>query len=287
MKMISFRYKQHFPVRTAILAALFCVLSVAISMASAHAAKLSTSQVRSLFEQANTLFHQADDLAAKNPEKARYLYQQAAMRYERIVKKGGIKNGELYYDIGNAWFRTKDIGRAILNYRRAMAYIPNDPNLLQNLSYAREQRHDKISEGQEAKVFKTLFFWHYDFSTQFQILLFSIFFIAVWGIAGIRRFFRRPFLGWGLVVTVVLSVLMGGSLAVNAVTLRTQRPGVIIDASVTARKGNSDAYARSFTGPLHAGTEFTLIERRDDWDNIRLADGRTCWVPADSVEMVR
>lgn len=287
MKTTSNISRRHGTLRTAIFAAVFCLSFVFLFMAPAHAAKLSASQVRALFHQANTLFHRADDLAKKNPEKARSLYLQAAMHYERIVKKGGIRNGRLYYDIGNAWFRTKDIGRAILNYRRAMQYIPNDPNLRQNLAYAREKRLDKISEPEDTAVLKTLFFWHYDFSAPFQILLFSIFFIAIWILAGIRRFIRRPFLGWSLVVAVFLAAMMGGSLAIKAAALRTQRPGVIIDASVIARKGNSDAYAPSFTQPLHAGTEFNLQKRRDGWDDIRLADGRTCWVPADSVGMVR
>ena len=287
MKMTPKRSDPFGRMRTALFTLVFCLLSLIASPAAAHAAKLSAAQINSLFRQANDLFHQADNLATKNPEKAMSLYQQAAMRYERIVKKGGIENGKLYYDIGNAWFRTKDIGRAILNYRRAMQYIPDDPNLRQNLAYARQQRRDKIPEPPDRKVFKTLFFWHYDFSTPFQIGMFSLFFTAIFLFAGIRRFVRKPFFGWGLVAAIVLAAMTGGSLVATAVTLRTQKPGVIIDASVTARKGNSDAYAQSFTEPLHAGTEFILQKKRDGWDDIRLADGRTCWVPADSAEMVR
>lgn len=287
MRMTSKVFETLCPVRTTICTAILCLIFITISAKSAQAAGLSDVQIKSLFHQAGALFHRADNLAAKDPKDARFLYQQAAMRYERITKMGGIRNGELYYDIGNAWFRANDIGRAILNYRRAMQYIPNDPNLRQNLAYAREKRLDRISEPQETKIFKTLFFWHYDFSTPFQILLLSIFFVAIWLLAGIRRFIRRPTLGWGLAAVIVLAAMMGGSLAVNAVTLRTQRPGVIIDPSVTARKGNGDAYASSFTGPIHAGTEFTLQEQKSGWDYIRLPDGRYCWVPIDSVEMVR
>jgi SH3-like domain-containing protein len=94
-------------------------------------------------------------------------------------------------------------------------------------------------------------------------------------------------LRWGLVFAVGLAVLLGGSLIAEAVTRVRITPGVIIDTVVTARKGNSEAYAQSFTEPLHAGTEFELIEKRDAWYYVRLADGRTCWIPAKSAELVR
>lgn len=264
--------------------AAFATLFIAVST---DAAELSKAQISELFAQANELFHQADQASATQPEKAEALYKQAALRYETIIVQGGIKNGKLYYDIGNAYFRTKDIGRAILNYRRALAYMPDDPNLLHNLTYARNKRLDQIEEPQETKVFKTLFFWHYDLSTPVKIILFSICFPAVWLLAGLRRFFAKPFFRWALWFAVVMAMVMGGSLTVEAISLHRVIPGVIIDASVVARKGNSENYAQSFTEPLHAGTEFNLIEKRDGWYNVALMDGRTCWIPVKCLELVR
>ena len=267
-------------------ALIFALLVVGLSVPG-MTATLSREQCAQFFEEANNLYHRADQITAQHPEEAESLYRQAAMRYESIVAKGDIHNGKLYYNIGNAYFRLKDIGRAILNYRRAIQYIPNDANLRQNLAYARKQRKDNIDEPQDTRVFKTLFFWHYDLSSQTRIFLFSIFFVAVWLIAILRRFFRQSMLRWGLVFAVGLAVLLGGSLIAEAVTRVRITPGVIIDTVVTARKGNSEAYAQSFTEPLHAGTEFELIEKRDAWYYVRLADGRTCWIPAKSAELVR
>lgn len=274
-------------IRVHVLTALLLIVASGVFLLPARGEELSKARIADLFHEANDLYHQADQVAATNPEKAKSLYQQAAMRYESLVTKGGIHNGRLYYNIGNAYFRTNDLGRAILNYRRALQYIPNDPNLRQNLSYARKQRLDKIVEPQDTRVFKTLFFWHYDLSTPSRILLFTFFFAAVWIFAIVRRFARRAFLGWALVIALALTVIMGGSLAAEAITLSRVTPGVIIDPSVVARKGNSDAYAPSFTEPLHAATEFELIEKRDGWYEIRLADDRTCWLPEKSVELVR
>jgi hypothetical protein len=276
-----------FAVRPPVLIAVLWILTAAVFPLTAHSAELSKAQITEYFQKANELYNQADQAAATDPEKAKALYRQAAMRYESLAAKGDIHNGKLYYNIGNAYFRTKDIGRAILNYRRALQYIPNDPNLRQNLSYARNQRLDKIDEPQDTRIFRTLFFWHYDLSTPTRIVLFSIFFVAVWIFAMIRRFARKAFLNWALAITLPLTVVMGGSLAAEAITLSRVTPGVIIESSVIARKGNGAAYAPSFTEPLHAGTEFVLIEKREGWYCIRLADGRTCWEPEKSVGLVR
>jgi hypothetical protein len=57
----------------------------------------------------------------------------------------------------------------------------------------------------------------------------------------------------------------------------------LLRISVIPQFSYSSAYAPSFTEPLHAGTEFVMIEKREGWYYIRLADDRTCWVPEKSV----
>ena len=251
-----------------------------------NAEELDETAISDLYSQAKELFRQANSKSVTADE-AMSLYKKSAMRYERLIKEGGIRNGMIYYNLGNIYFRMNDIGRAILNYRRAEQYIPNDSNLKQNLKYAREKRIDKIDEKQETKVLKTLFFWHYDLSVKTRIMLFTIFFAVVWISAGFRIFFKRPFLFWCITASAVISILFSGSLIAEEYILKKIRPGVIISSETTARKGNSETYEPSFKDPIHAGTEFTLIEDRGDWYQVELSDSRTCWVASDDVELVR
>jgi tetratricopeptide (TPR) repeat protein len=252
-----------------------------------RAESLDEAQVADLYTQAKDFFRQANELAAASPEQAEDLYRKAAMRYERILREGGIQNGKLYYNLGNVYFRLKDLGRAILNYRRAEQYIPNDPNLKQNLDYAREKRLDDIEEKQETKVLKTLFFWHYDLSTKGRIIIFSVCSMLLWTAAVIRIFSRASYLRWCITVSFILSLFLAGSLMAEEVSLRTTHPGVVISREVVARKGNSETYEPSFKDPLHSGTEFRLIEDRGSWYQIELADARTCWVHSKDVALVR
>ena len=263
------------------------LLAAGFSTPLLRAESLDEAQVADLYAQAKDFFRQANELAAVSPAQAEDLYGKAAMRYERIIREGGVQNGKLYYNLGNVYFRLKDLGRAILNYRRAEQYIPNDPNLKQNLDYAREKRLDDIEEKQETKVLKTLFFWHYDLSTKGRIIIFSVCSIMLWTAAVIRIFSRASYLRWCITVSFILSLLLAGSLLAEELSLRNSRPGVVISGEVVARKGNSDTYEPSFKDPLHSGTEFTLIEDRGSWYQIELADARTCWVHSKDVELVR
>ena len=263
------------------------LVAVGFSAQSLRAESLDEAQVADLYAEAKLYFSLANEMAAESHAQTEDFYEKAAMRYERIIREGGVQNGKLYYNLGNIYFRLMDLGRAILNYRRAEQYIPNDPNLKQNLDYARERRLDDIEEKQETKVLKTLFFWHYDLSTKSRVMLFSVCFFLLWSAAAIRIFTKASYLRWCITISLILSLLLAGSLSVEELSLRNTRPGVVISQEVVARKGNSETYEPSFKEPLHSGTEFILIEDRGSWYQIELADARTCWVLSKDVALVR
>ncbi|MDA1272498.1 MAG: hypothetical protein O2960_00390 [Verrucomicrobia bacterium] len=263
------------------------IATVFLLGAVASRGELSKSERNDLFSQGKDFFRQANEASASDSERATELYGKSALRFERIVRDGGVRNGKLFYNIGNAYFRMNDIGRAILNYRRAEQYVPNDPNLQQNLQYARERRKDKFEEPQQTRVLKTLFFWHYDLPTQVRARMFGIVFSLVWLGAGVRLFVSKAGLKWFIGISGLVSALLLASLLIESGYRNRTRPGVVIDAEVTARKGDSDTYEPSFTDPLHAGTEFTVVEDRGNWFQVELADSRRCWLPLKAVELVR
>jgi hypothetical protein len=250
-------------------------------------ATLSREQIVDLFSESKDLFRKANDaVAAHNPRAAKELYQKAALRLERIADQGGVRNGRLFYDIGNTCFRMGDLGRAILYYRRAEVLIPNDPNLRQNLGQARRQRTDQIDVKPQTQVLKTLFFWHYDLAISARLYLFAGLFALIWTLALVRRFVRRPGLGWGVALSAIVATLLLGSLLVEEIQRRSHAGGVILASEVVARKGDGETYQPSFEEPLHAGTEFDVVEDRNDWLFVELSDGRRCWVPAKAVGLI-
>jgi tetratricopeptide (TPR) repeat protein len=156
--------------RLTILLVIFCF----ISLSGSADAQMSKDQTYSLFSQANEYFRQAN--STKDSQQAEMLYEKAILSFEKIADQGQIKNAKLYYNIANAYFLKGDIGKAILNYRRAEKLDSSDTNIQKNLSFARSKRVDKVAVKTEKRVLRTLFFWHYDFSVKSRFLLICIFF---------------------------------------------------------------------------------------------------------------
>src|SRR6476659_10250087 len=91
------------------------------------------------FAIASSVFAQPDaEFAKANQEYAQGHFKEAIAGYETLVH-GGQWNANLFYDLGNAYFRTRDFGRAILNYKRALALDNHHPEATANLQIARDE----------------------------------------------------------------------------------------------------------------------------------------------------
>lgn len=252
-----------------------------------QAEKLNTTEIEALLREGNQFFREANLAMQTNKTYAIENYKKAILRYERIANHAGIKNGKLYYNIGNGYFRMNDLGRAILYYRRALRYIPSDPNLLQNLEYARSRRMDKITEKQQVRLFKTIFFWHYEFSMKTKFFVFAVSFAMIWIFAIIRLFRKYSGTLWVICCCVFVAGIFFISLGIEWFYNARVEDGVIIQKQAVARKGDGESYEPAFKEPLHAGTEFNVIEKRQDWLYIELMDSRRCWIPTASAGLVK
>jgi len=266
-------------------AALACALCVTL-LATAASAKLSKDEIGKHLSQGEEAFRKAIELDRSDPEAARAYYLDAVLNLERLAKDGGVRNGKLYYNIGNAYFRLGDVGRAILNYKRAGLFIANDPNLKQNLDYARNRRADRIERKEKEKVLRTFFFLHYDIPSHVKLAIFAVCFAAVWIAAAVRLFARIGVLKVVLAVAAVASAVFLASLVVDAASFASRPEGVITADEVTGRMGDAETYQPSFKEALHAGTEFKLLERRTGWWRVELENGDDTWIPNGAAELV-
>jgi hypothetical protein len=242
-------------------------------MASASASE----SAESLFLKANGLFQRGLD--STGSEKADRL-QESASLYERIIDKNGIRNGHLYYNLGNCYFHLGQIGKAILNYRRAAKLIPNSADLRRNLKSARARRKDDIPKSQISSITRTLFFWHYVMSLRAKIVVFSLLFSMIWIVLLIKLFYDRPLVKWASALSILFAVVFGTSVAVETYKERSVRFGVILSGETVPRKGPGESYSPSFKEPLHEGTEFRLRERQGAWLQAELENGAICWIAA-------
>lgn len=258
---------------------LFCLLSQSL-LARAEQPDI-TPEVQALMQETTALFHKASE--NDDSGEAAKLYEKALLRYQKISRD--VPSGNVYYNIGNTYFRLGDIGRAIVNYRRAEKHIPGDPNLQHNLGYVLAKRQDAITPQQEKPLLRTLFFWHFALSQNVRIIVFVACYISFWLFAGLVFLSPWRVSPWTLAPFATVTLLFASSLFLSRYGSE-EAAGVITAQEVIARKGDSRSYQSSFTNPLHAGTEFLLLEKRGSWLQVELQDGRRCWIPARSSELI-
>ena len=143
--------------------ALLCVLWTAYPAAAQQPARTAPGGASAqLLAEAERHFADGTRLAGEQRAvEAQEQFRAALLRYEAAAAALGGGNGYLLYNIGNAYFRLGDVGRAVLHYREAQQYIPADPNLQQSLRHVRSLRRDRIEPTATGGVVRLLFFWHF------------------------------------------------------------------------------------------------------------------------------
>lgn len=238
-----------------------------------------------LFRDALADFDQAQQIRHDQPERARRLFRSAAQRFESLVS-AEVVNGHLEYNLGNCHLQLGDLGHAILHYRRAESLIPRDPLLKDNLKEARSRCLTSVQPERRSALMRNVFFWHFDTSHGERCYSAVALYAAFWLLLTIRSFIPRRSIAVAALVTAVLTMAVGGSLAYDRWVTRYGPSGVVTGMDVAVYKGPGPSYQRQLVQPLQSGVEFTLRERRGEWWNITLVDGKTGWVDREATELV-
>ena len=196
--------------------------------------------------------------AARTPQD----YGESAAVLESLLADG-FRNGAVYYNLGNAWFRAGEYGRAIAAYRKAKAYRPRDPYLEANLRQALSVAPGRLPEP-PAPWWTHVLFWSGWLSfPEMAYGAFAAFLLAAVA-ASSAVLLRRPRVYWFslalLFVAVVVSI--GAGLAYADVTSSRH---AVVTAETIARKGIGKDYEPAFDQPLKDGAEFTVLSENGDW----------------------
>ena len=152
------------------------------------------AEAEKVWERANTLYINGD-------------YVGAAAFYEAIVDKGYI-SGRLFYNLGNAYFKAGELGRAVLNYNRAQKLMPYDKDVTYNLAVANGYVKDKIDTVPEFFLSRWIKAWRSSLDSNTWAAR-SLVLLAV-ALAGVLVFLLEERSGWrkvGFVAAVVFTVL--------------------------------------------------------------------------------
>lgn len=215
-------------------------------------------------------------------------YQKAAAAYSQILKTQGVA-AEIYYNLGNCYYKMDSIPLAILNYERAYVLDPGDNDIRNNLTFARGKTIDKVVPP--SKMFFVT--WWNDF-THLQsidawalqaVILFIISLVSllVYFLSFNIRVRKVAFsLSMLLLAVVVLHNLAAYS---QYSELKHHAAAIIMDSAVSVKSSPSPNSTDLFL--IHEGSKVEILDQTmEHWYEIKFEEGKQGWIPANSVEVI-
>jgi tetratricopeptide (TPR) repeat protein len=199
------------------------------------------------------------------------------------LAKSGIRNGELYYNLGNAHLKNNDLGRAILWYERSLSLLPNDPDVRFNYDYARSLTQDATEDG-SASLAQIIFFWKYQLSPRTIIYLALCFNLLFWGLLLAKRMSLRRGFQYAAVAAFVPALVFIFTAAFNYYEETHRHQGIILAEKVSIRSGLEKTSTELFV--LHAGAKVTVVKQMKDHFQIRFSDDKIGWVEKMTVDLI-
>ena len=214
-------------------------------------------------------------------------FASAIQIYESLLRKGDA--ADVYYNLGNSYYKVNEIAKAILNYERALLLQPGNGDIRANLEIARGKTVDKVEAVPE--VF---------FVTWTKALINSMS-VDSWAVCGVVCFIllivslylfifskqivlkKAGFISG--IVFLAVTILANVFANQQKDELTNRNSAIVINPSVTVRSTPSESGTSLFI--LHEGRKVSIKDNSmKEWKEIRLEDGKVGWVPASAIEAI-
>lgn len=220
-----------------------------------------------------------DSMAKGNQLYSSGKFHEAAKTYENIVARG-FESFELYYNLGNALYKSGNITYSILNYERALKLSPANEDANFNLEMAKRQVVDNIDLLPEPGFIR---WWHelinsrpadtWGVHSLVSFLLFLTFFALFLFASTIRN---KQLSFWLAILALTYSLLTYSFGSAQRSKFVHHNSGVITERSVRMKGSPSETGTELFI--LHEGLSVQITDKLGDWIEIRLADGNKGWI---------
>jgi tetratricopeptide (TPR) repeat protein len=214
-------------------------------------------------------------------------FAAASQKYEAIAKEGNV-SPELYYNLGNAYFKQNQLGKCILNYERAALYGASDVDLQHNLAVAKERVKN---EPEQISNFFLQSWWE-GIRNLFSLTTWSIISIiggwsgvgglCLWLLGSLREHKKRGF--WIGVSFIPLSLVAFLAACSHYNILHTRQDAVVLSESVQVRTSPDEL--GSVTETLGEGVKVLVLDQIGSWYKIRLSNGAEGWLTVNQLEKI-
>ncbi len=227
-----------------------------------------------LFDQANTAYTKGQ-------------YTKAIEQYEAILSSGNFST-EVYYNLGNAYWKNKQLGKAVLNFERVLKVAPSDADAAYNLAIVQEQLVDDLD------VIGTFFLkkWWQSFYKTFSSLTWSILTLLticasvggliLWLLGTERNAKKKGFIGGllllGLSIIFFFAARSQGSFEANS------QQAIVLETAIDLKNGPDPQSTKLIS--IHEGLKVHLLDKIGDWYKVKLSNGEQGWLPITAVEEI-
>jgi len=208
-------------------------------------------------------------------------FDAAAASFESLAA-AGLRSSALCYDIGAAWLKQNDLGRAILWYERALQLSPADPDLRFNLDYARGQLKDAY-EPDDSVVSAIFFFWK-DILSRRSIQYAALAANALFWLGLLYRRWRRGTPAAAVCGLGLLGLVLFMPTALHQQLAEDASRAVVLAPLAPVRSGLSEDATELFV--LHAGSVARVEERRPGYARIRFGKDKIGWIKDSLIETI-
>lgn len=209
-------------------------------------------------------------------------FKSAIKTYQQLLDLG-IKDATVYYNLGNSYFRDKQLGKAILYYRKAQKLSPRDNDIATNLNYSRLFVLDKIKGSSNFSSIFTDRILNWGTVNEFTFLTF-LFYLGSASLGVVTFFKREKIIKRALAIFLALFLILLFFAVIKISGDSRQQEAVVISSAVEVYSGPGKEFTLQFTG--HEGLEVKIEQEKDDWYLVSLPNGARGWLPQDNLEEI-
>ncbi len=215
-------------------------------------------------------------------------YEQAIASYAKIMDTNK-HSAELYYNLGNAYYKSNQVAQSIYYYEKALLLAPNDTDIENNLAFANNMTIDAIEELPESVLSKTYKNTVAYFSTD-QWAVLSVVFLFLFVASSIAYYFlmlprskRIAFITSISALSIVVFTVIFAFLQSKG--QEKDRGAIVFKEEVSAQTEPNLRSESAFV--LHEGTKVNVIEAFEDWKKVKLTNGETGWLLANDIKEIK
>ncbi|MBM1104960.1 tetratricopeptide repeat protein [Aurantibacter crassamenti] len=233
------------------------------------------AQNEALFKKGNDAYNEGD-------------FVTAADQYLAILEKG-THSAELYFNLGNAYYKLNQIAPSIYYYEKALVLKPNDSEIINNLAYAQNMTLDAI-ETLPTTGLKNLYKQFTEILNYDQWAKIAVLFMILFVLLYIAFYFfsystRKRIAFISSLIALVCSVLAVVFAYIEFDDFNKNNPAIVFVKESQVKTEPNDRSQQAFI--LHEGTKVNVIGSLDDWQEIKLSDGQTGWISSENIKLIK